>query len=84
MEVYAIYRFVLGRMRWPPEEFNSLRFLRAMNRAGAGRERSEIPGCEEQLSLKTGVTKFEALFAGICGVTILAFRHSSQISKYVS
>lgn len=39
---------------------------------------------DEQLSLKTGVTKFEALFARICGMTISASRHSSQISKYVS
>jgi glycosyltransferase involved in cell wall biosynthesis len=39
---------------------------------------------DEQLSLKAGVTKFEALFASICGVTISASRHSSQISEYVS
>jgi len=39
---------------------------------------------DEQLSLKTGVTKFEALFARICGVAISASRHSSPISEYVS
>jgi hypothetical protein len=39
---------------------------------------------DEQLSLKAGVTKFEALFARICGVTMSASRRSSQISKYVS
>jgi glycosyltransferase involved in cell wall biosynthesis len=39
---------------------------------------------DEQLSLKTGVTKFEALFARICGVTISASGHSSRISGYVS
>ena len=55
-----------------------------MNGAGASRERSEIVECEEQLSLKTGVTKFEALFAKICGVTILASRHSFQMSEDVS
>ena len=35
---------------------------------------------DEQLSLKTGVTKFEAIFARICGVTVSASRHSSQSS----
>jgi hypothetical protein len=55
-----------------------------MNGAGAGRERSEIAECKEQLSLKTGVTKSEALFAGTCGVTISASRHSSQVSEQVS
>lgn len=84
LEVYAIYRFVLGRMTLPPEEFTSLEFLKAMNGAGAGRERSEIAECKEQLSLKTGVTKFEARFAKTCGVRISACRHSSQISEYVS
>jgi hypothetical protein len=39
---------------------------------------------DEQLSLKTGAGKFEALFAKICGMTLLASRHSSQISEYVS
>jgi glycosyltransferase involved in cell wall biosynthesis len=38
----------------------------------------------EQLSLRVGVTKFEALFARICGVTISASRHSSQTSACVS
>ena len=84
LDVYAIYRLVLGRVTLLPEEFNSLEFLKAMNGAGDGQERSEIAECKEQLSLKTGVTKFEALFAKICGVTISACRHSSQISKYVS
>jgi colanic acid biosynthesis glycosyl transferase WcaI len=39
---------------------------------------------DEQLSLKTGVTKFEALFARICGVTTSASRHMSQISEQAS
>jgi glycosyltransferase involved in cell wall biosynthesis len=39
---------------------------------------------DEQLSLKAGVTKFEALFARICGVTVSASRHSSQSSACVS
>ena len=84
LEVCAIYRLVLDRVTLPPEEFNSPEFFKAMNGAGAGQERSEIADCKEQLSLKTGVTKFEALFARICGVTISASRHSSQISEYVS
>lgn len=78
-EACAIYCFVLGRMTSPPEEFNSLELLKAMNGAGAGRDDSEE--CEEQLSLNTGVTKFEALFAGISGVTISACRHPSQIPE---
>jgi glycosyltransferase involved in cell wall biosynthesis len=39
---------------------------------------------DEQLSLKAGVTKFEAVFARICGVTVAASRHSSQSSACVS
>jgi glycosyltransferase involved in cell wall biosynthesis len=39
---------------------------------------------DEQLSMKAGVTKFEALFARICGVTISASRHSRQSSECVS
>jgi glycosyltransferase involved in cell wall biosynthesis len=39
---------------------------------------------DEQLSLNAGVTKFEALFAKICGVTIPASRHSCQSSEWVS
>jgi glycosyltransferase involved in cell wall biosynthesis len=39
---------------------------------------------DEQLSLKAGVTKFEALFASICGVTVSASRHSCQSSECVS
>src|ERR1035438_9337396 len=35
---------------------------------------------DEQLSLKAGVTKFEALFANICGVTISASRRSCERS----
>jgi hypothetical protein len=84
LEFYAIYLFVLGRMTSPPEEFNSLEFLKAMNGAGAVRERTEIAECGEQLSLKTGVTNFEALFAGICGVTISGSGRSPDISEYVS
>jgi len=38
----------------------------------------------ERLSLKAGVTRFEALFAEICGVSVSASRQSSQISEYVS
>lgn len=68
----------------PPEEFNSLEFLRAMNGTGTGRERSEIAARKEQLSLKTGVTKSEALVAKISGVTISPCWHSSQISEQVS
>jgi len=52
-----------------------------MNGAGAGRERSEIAECKEQLSLKTGVTKSEALVAKISRVTISACWHSPQISE---
>jgi glycosyltransferase involved in cell wall biosynthesis len=33
---------------------------------------------DDQLSLRAGVTKFEALFASICGVTISTSRHSCQ------
>ena len=39
---------------------------------------------DEQLSLKAGVSKFETIFARICGVPISASRHSSQISEYIS
>ena len=39
---------------------------------------------DEQLSLRVGVSKFEALFARICGVSVLESRHSSQTSEYVS
>jgi colanic acid biosynthesis glycosyl transferase WcaI len=36
------------------------------------------------LSLKAGVTRFEALFAGICGVTVSASRHSYRNPECVS
>jgi glycosyltransferase involved in cell wall biosynthesis len=39
---------------------------------------------DEQLSLRVGVTKFEALFARICGVTISASRHPCQSSECIS
>ena len=39
---------------------------------------------DEQLSLKAGVTKFEVLFARICGVTSSASRASCQSSNGVS
>jgi colanic acid biosynthesis glycosyl transferase WcaI len=39
---------------------------------------------DERLSANTGVSKFEELFAGICGVTISAPRHSCENSQYVS
>jgi len=39
---------------------------------------------DEQLCMKAGVTKFEALFARICGVTLAVSRHSHQSSEGVS
>jgi glycosyltransferase involved in cell wall biosynthesis len=36
---------------------------------------------DEQLSLKAGVTKFESLFARICGVTVVSSRHSCRKSS---
>jgi colanic acid biosynthesis glycosyl transferase WcaI len=39
---------------------------------------------DEQLSLRAGVTKFEALFGRICGVPVTASRQSSSKSECVS
>jgi glycosyltransferase involved in cell wall biosynthesis len=36
---------------------------------------------DEQLSLKSGVTKFEMLFVKICGVTTSASQHSCESSE---
>jgi hypothetical protein len=39
---------------------------------------------DEQLSLKAGVTKFEALFARLCGMPVSAPRSSSPRPECVS
>ena len=78
-----------GGLVCEPEDPRSIAETVARFAAMSPEQRRSVGGAgkrfyDEQLSMKAGVTKFEALFARLCGVSISASRHSCRSSECVS